>query len=80
MGEIEAMSKAYVIRIGVCVLAVAVCCGCVAVRQEASEDARERIPQLSADQEEYPLTEIMGQRNAQRYAPRMETSDPANEP
>ena len=43
MGEMEAMSKAYVIRIGACVLALAVCCGCVAVKGAPSEDPREQI-------------------------------------
>ena len=50
MGEIGPMSKAYVVGIGACVLELAVCCGCVAVKCGTSEDARKREPQLSADQ------------------------------
>jgi len=52
------MGNVYVIRIGACVVALAVCCGCAAVRRAAAEDARKHEPQLSADQEEYPLTDI----------------------
>ena len=58
MGLTEAMGKASVIRIGVCVLALAMCWGFVAVGPRASDDARKSEPQLSADQEAHPLTDI----------------------
>ena len=58
MREIEAISKAYVVRMGACVLALAVCCGLVAVGRAVAEDPRKHEPQLSADQEEWPLTDI----------------------
>jgi len=52
------MGKASVVRTGACVLALSVCFGFVAVGRGTSEDAHKREPQLSADQEAHPLTDI----------------------
>jgi poly(3-hydroxybutyrate) depolymerase len=54
----EAMGKASVFRTGACVLALALCCVSVAAGRETSKDARKIEPQLSADQEVHPLTDI----------------------
>ena len=52
------MGKASVVRTGACVLALSVCFGFVVVGRGTSEDAHKREPQLSADQEGWPLTGI----------------------